>query len=291
MKIINDFKEYQLLDMADGMKLEYWNGFKLLRPDPQIIWPEKTHPELWDNIDAIYHRSSSGGGSWEIKNPKLNDKWSIHYKDLTFNLKLMGFKHTGLFPEQAYNWDYLTDTIKKALSNGYKEVKVLNLFAYTGAASIAALNAGAHVVHLDSSRGMVDWAKTNADATGIADRPIRYLVDDVRKFVKREINRGNKYDIILMDPPSYGRGSKSEVWNIETDLYKLVEMCSEILSDDPLALIINSYTTGLSKTILETVLRLTIKKDGIISSDELCIPMKDSSMVLPCGSYTRWEKK
>jgi len=287
MKIIKDFKEYELLDMADGMKLEMWNGYKLLRPDPQIIWPTKTHPELWDGIDAIYHRSKSGGGSWEVKNPKLNDKWDIHYKDLTFNLKLMGFKHTGLFPEQAYNWDLIIDKIKKA----NREVKVLNLFAYTGGASIAALSAGASVVHVDSSRGMVDWAKTNASSSGISDRPIRYIVDDVRKFVKREINRGNKYDIILMDPPSFGRGSKSEVWNIETDLYNLVDMCSKILSDDPLLFIINSYTTGLSRTILESVLELTINKKGIISSDELCIPMKDSNLVLPCGSYTRWEKE
>ena len=282
MKIINDFKEYKLLDMADGMKLEVWNGFKLLRPDPQIIWKEKTHPELWNNIDATYHRSNKGGGEWEVKNSKLNNKWDIHYKDLTFNLKLMGFKHTGLFPEQAYNWDLLMNTIKSAKENGYKEVKVLNLFAYTGGASIACLKAGASVVHVDSSRGMVDWAKENVK---------RYIVDDVRKFVKREIKRGNKYDIILMDPPSFGRGSKSEVWTIEDDLFDLVKNCSEILSDNPLLFIINSYTTGLSKTILESVLRLTINKKGIITSDELCIPMENSDLVLPCGSYTRWEKE
>ena len=288
MKIIKDFEEYKLLDMADGMKLELWNGYKLLRPDPQILWPDKTNPDLWNNIDAIYHRSSSGGGNWEVKNPKLNDKWDIHYKDLTFNLKLMGFKHTGLFPEQAYNWDLIRNKIKESKR---KDVKVLNLFAYTGGASIAALSAGASVVHVDSSKGMVEWAKTNAYASGIGDRPIRYIVDDVRKFVKREINRGNKYDIILMDPPSFGRGSKSEVWTIENDLYKLVKMCSEILTDDPLLFIINSYTTGLSKTILESVLKLTIKKPGLITSDELCIPMENSELVLPCGSYTRWEKE
>ena len=288
MKVIKDFDEYKLLDMADGMKLELWNGFKLLRPDPQVLWPDKTNPELWDNIDAIYHRSSSGGGSWEVKNPKLNDKWDIHYKDLTFNLKLMGFKHTGLFPEQAYNWDLIINKIKESKR---KDVKVLNLFAYTGGASIAALSAGASVVHVDSSRGMVEWAKTNAYSSNLADRPIRYIVDDVRKLVKREINRGNKYDIILMDPPSFGRGSKSEVWTIENDLYKLVKMCSEILTEDPILFIINSYTTGLSKTILESVLKLTIKKPGKISSDELCIPMQNSDLVLPCGSYTRWEKE
>lgn len=287
MIIVKDFKEYKLLDMADGMKLESWNGIILSRPDPQIIWPNKTNPELWKKADAIYHRSKSGGGQWQIINPKLNDKWNIRYKDLTFNLNLMGFKHTGLFPEQAYNWDLISETIKKA----NRKVNVLNLFAYTGGASMAALKAGASVVHVDSSRGMVDWAKTNAEASHIADRPIRYIVDDVRKFVKREINRGNKYDIIIMDPPSFGRGSKSEVWNIETDLYNLVEMCSKILSDDPLLFIINSYTTGLSKTILESVLKLTINKKGIISSDELCIPMENSDLVLPCGSYTRWEKE
>lgn len=287
MIIVKDFKEYKLLDMADGMKLESWNGIVLSRPDPQIIWPNKTNPELWKKADAIYHRSKSGGGQWQIINPKLNDKWNIRYKDLTFNLKLMGFKHTGLFPEQAYNWDLISETIKKT----NRKVNVLNLFAYTGGASMAALKAGASVVHVDSSRGMVDWAKTNAEASHIADRPIRYIVDDVRKFVKREINRGNKYDIIIMDPPSFGRGSKSEVWNIETDLYNLVEMCSKILSDDPLLFIINSYTTGLSKTILESVLKLTINKKGIISSDELCIPMENSDLVLPCGSYTRWEKE
>ena len=287
MKLINDFKEYKLLDMADGMKLEMWNGYKLLRPDPQIIWKEKSNPMLWNDIDAIYHRSKSGGGSWEVVNPKLNDKWNIHYKDLTFNLKLMGFKHTGLFPEQAYNWDLIMDTIKKA----NRDVKVLNLFAYTGGASMAALKAGASVVHVDSSKGMVEWAKTNAESCNISNRPIRYIVDDVRKFVKREINRGNKYDIILMDPPSFGRGSKSEVWTIEDDLFDLVKNCSFILSDDPLLFIINSYTTGLSKTILESVLHLTINKKGKISSDELCIPMENSDLVLPCGSYTRWEKE
>jgi len=270
------------------MKLELWNGYKLLRPDPQVLWPDKTNPDLWNNIDAIYHRSKSGGGSWEVINPKLNDKWDIHYKDLTFNLKLMGFKHTGLFPEQAYNWDLIRNKIKESKR---KDIKVLNLFAYTGGASIAALSAGASVVHVDSSRGMVEWAKTNAYASNLADKPIRYIVDDVRKFVKREINRGNKYDIILMDPPSFGRGSKSEVWTIENDLYNLVKMCSEILSDDPILFIINSYTTGLSKTILESVLKLTIKNKGIISSDELCIPMQNSDLVLPCGSYTRWEKE
>lgn len=287
MKTVNDFFEYQILDMANGEKLELWNGIKLVRPDPQIIWKDKTRPELWEDVDAIYHRSKSGGGSWEIRNRKLSN-WNIHYKDLTFNLKLMNFKHTGLFPEQAYNWNLIKETIKKA----DRKVKVLNLFAYTGAASMAALSENAHVVHVDSSRGMVDWAKENASSSKLTDREIHYLVDDCVKFVKREIRRGNKYDIILMDPPSFGRGSKNEVWSIEEDLFNLVDLCSELLSDDPLLFIINSYTTGLSMTVLENILRLTVnkKKEGTISSDELGLPMKDSNLILPCGIYARWEK-
>ena len=287
MKTINDFYEYQILDMANGEKLEIWNGVKLIRPDPQIIWKEKNHPELWKDVDAIYHRSKSGGGNWEIKNKALSN-WNIHYRDLTFNLKLMNFKHTGLFPEQAYNWNLIRDKIKKA----GRKVKVLNLFAYTGAASIAALSENAHVVHVDSSRGMVDWAKENAVSSHLSDREIHYLVDDCVKFVKREIRRGNKYDIILMDPPSFGRGSKNEVWSIEEDLFNLVDLCKELLSEDPLLFLINSYTTGLSMTVLENILRLTINKEkkGNISSDELGLPMKDSELILPCGIYARWEK-
>ena len=285
MKIVKDFDEYQILDMSEGMKLESWNGRELLRPDPQIIWDDKKHPNYWDKVDAIYHRSNKGGGSWEIKNKKLPESWQVHYKSLTFNIKLMGFKHTGLFPEQAYNWNLIIDKIKQA----NKPVKVLNLFAYTGAASIAALSAGAEVVHVDSSKGMIEWAKENVLSNNLQDRKIRFLIDDVTKFVKREIKRGNKYDIILMDPPSYGRGSNGEVWDIEKDLYPLVKDCSNLLSDKPLLFLINSYTTGLSKEVLETILKLTIKKEGIISSDEIGIPMKDSNIILPCGIYARWE--
>ena len=289
MKTVNDFKEYQILDMALGMKLESWNGIKLLRPDPQIIWSEKTHPELWDKVDAKYTRSSSGGGSWEIYNPRLQDKFQVKYQDLVFNLKLMGFKHTGLFPEQAYNWNLIREKIKEA----NRPVKVLNLFSYTGAASIAALSAGASVVQVDSSRGMNDWAKENVITNHLEDRPIRFLIDDCLKFVKREIRRENKYDIILMDPPSFGRGSKNEVWNIEDSLYELVYECSKLLSDDPIMFLINSYSTGLSKTILENILNITIneKHKGFISSDELGIKMKDSDLYLPCGVYARWERK
>ena len=289
MKLVNDFHEYQILDMSEGMKLESWNGKELLRPDPQIIWNKKFKPEYWDKVDAIYHRSNKGGGHWETINPKLPATWQVHYKDLTFNIKQMGFKHTGLFPEQAYNWNLIREKIK----NANRKVKVLNLFAYTGAASCAAASAGAEVVHVDSSRGMVDWAKENVASCGLSDKPIRFIVDDVVKFVRREIRRGNKYDIILMDPPSFGRGANGEVWDIEKDLYPLVELCTELLSDDPILFLINSYTTGLSMTVLENVLSLTVNehKKGIISSDEIGIPMKDSNMILPCGIYARWEKE
>ena len=287
MKIVNDFKEYQIIDMSNGMKLENWNGKELLRPDPQIIWDHKIHPEYWDKVDAIYHRSNKGGGSWEIKNKNLPESWQVHYRNLTFNIKLMGFKHTGLFPEQAYNWNLIIDKIKEAK----REVKVLNLFAYTGAASVAALSAGASVVHVDSSKGMIEWAKENVISSGLQDKPIRFLIDDVNKFIKREIRRGNKYDIIIMDPPSYGRGSNGEIWDIEKDLYPLVKDCSELLSDNPILFLINSYTTGLSMKVLENVLRLTIPKEGIISSDEIGLPMENSNIVLPCGIYARWENK
>ena len=288
MKSVSDFSQYKILDMADGMKLESWNGIKLLRPDPQIIWKEKTFPELWDNVDAKYVRSKSGGGSWEVYNPKLSSSFKIDYQDLTFNLKLMGFKHTGLFPEQAFNWNL----IREKITNAKRDVKVLNLFAYTGAASIAALKAGASVVHVDSSRGMTDWAKENVKLNNLEDKPIRFLIDDCLKFVKREIRRGNKYDIILMDPPSFGRGSKSEVWKVEDDLFELINNCALLLSDDPILFLVNSYTTGLSKTIIENILYMTIypKYKGTISSDELGIKMENSNYYLPCGFYTRWEK-
>lgn len=288
MKYVDDFFDYVLLDMSNKMKLESWNGIKLLRPDPQIIWNEKQNEEEWKNIDAEYIRSNTGGGEWQIENKNIPTRWTVSYNDLTFNIKLMGFKHTGLFPEQAYNWNY----IRKVIRESEKEVSVLNLFAYTGAATIAAAKEGASVVHVDSSSGMVEWAKENAISSGLKDANIRYLVDDVKKFVKREIRRGHKYDIILMDPPSFGRGKNGEVWSLEKDLYELVSLCSELLSDEPLLFLINSYTTGLSKTIIETVLSLTIGKkySGKISSSELGIPLKNSDLILPCGSYTRWEK-
>ena len=289
MKVVNDFFEYEILDMKKGEKLENWNGVKLLRPDPQIIWDKSVDNNLWNNYDARYERSKSGGGMWQIKNKNIPYSWQIHYKDLTFNLKLMGFKHTGLFPEQAYNWNILREKIK----NAKRDVKVLNLFAYTGGASVAALSAGASVVHVDSSRGMVDWAKENVNASNLSDRPIRFIVDDVLKFVEREIRRGNKYDIIIMDPPSFGRGTNKEVWNIETSLYDLVSKCTQVLSDDPIMFLINSYTTGLSMSVLRNILMLTVseKYNGFIDVDEVGLQMKNSDLVLPCGIYARWENE
>ena len=288
MRVVDDFQEYQILDMANGQKLEKWNDVFLVRPDPQIIWPEPIFKEKWQKVDAIYHRSTSGGGSWEIKK-EISTPFYVHYRDLTFCLKLMGFKHTGLFPEQATNWNLIRDVITKEK----RPIKVLNLFAYTGAASVAALASGASVVHVDSSKGMVEWAKENVLVNHLQDRAIRVIVDDCLKFVKREIRRGNTYDIILMDPPSFGRGSKKEVWTIEEKLYELVNLCTELMSEKFVLFLINSYSTGLSKTVLENLLYLTVnkKKKGIISSDEIGIKMQDYPLVLPCGVTAIWQDK
>lgn len=279
METIKDFNEYEILAMSNGYKYERWNNITLKRPDSEIIWPDNENIK----VDARYTRSNTGGGMWE-KLSNIPDSWQIHYKDLVFNLKLMGFKHTGLFPEQAYNWDLIRKTIK----NSNRKCKVLNLFAYTGAASIAALKEGAEVVHVDSSRGMIDWAKENVKSNHLENETIRFLVDDVKKFVKRELRRGNKYDIILMDPPSFGRGAKNEVWSIEKDLYNLVDDCTKLLSDKPLLFIINSYTTGLSNTVIENILHKTLTKEGTITSTELGIKAKNN-LILPCGNTTRWE--
>lgn len=285
MIISKDWKDYEILDMANGEKLERWGNIILIRPDPQIIWSNKSKPELWKKANAHYHRSKTGGGEWEyIKN--VPESWQIKYKNLTFNLKPMGFKHTGLFPEQAVNWDFMIDKIK----NAGREIKVLNLFAYTGGATVACSYAGASVCHVDSSKGMTSWAKENVASSGLSNRPIRFIIDDVIKFVQREIRRGNKYDAIVMDPPSYGRGANGEVWNIEESLYTLVELCTKVLSDKPLFFIINSYTTGLAPTILANILSLTIKKEGKISCGEIGLPMKESKLILPCGIYGRWEE-
>ena len=289
MLLLEDFKDYELIDASNGEKYERWGKIYLLRPDPQVIWDNGNLMDKYrGKIDAVYHRSNKGGGSWEIKNKRIPDRWQVKYRDLTFNIKLMGFKHTGLFPEQAYNWNIIIDKIKSAK----RPIKVLNLFAYTGAASVAALSAGAEVVHVDSSRGMVDWAKENVESSGLIDKPIRFLVDDCIKFVKREIRRGNKYDMIIMDPPSFGRGSNGEVWSLEKNLYELVQLCSQILSDKPIMFLINSYTTGISKTILEDVLLLTVnnKYEGVVTSDEIGIKC-ENGLLLPCGIFARWESK
>lgn len=289
MWLADQWTDYTLIDSASGEKLEYWGNYLLRRPDPQAVWSYRAEKDLWNKADASYHRSSSGGGAWEFLNRKLPEHWQIHYKDLTFNIKPMGFKHTGLFPEQAVNWDWFSELIK---SSGRK-IKVLNLFAYTGGASVAALSAGADVVHVDASKGMVSWAKENVVSSGLSDRYIRYIVDDVKKFVKREIRRGNKYDAVIMDPPSYGRGPGGEVWKIENELYPLICDCMEILSENPLFFLINSYTTGLSACILDNVIKLTLVKrfGGYSATDEIGIPMKASGLPLPCGISGRWFRK
>ena len=304
MNVANSWKDYKIIDMANGQKLEKWGNIILSRPDPQIVWKSKSHPEEWENAHAVYSRSKTGGGRWEYKK-KVPESWKIKYKDLTFNLKPMGFKHTGLFPEQAVNWDWMINKIKnennmrngntKSLNtqqNTNKEIKVLNLFAYTGGATVACLYAGASVCHVDSSKGMVAWAKENVQASGLADRKVRYIVDDVVKFVNREIRRGNKYDAIIMDPPSYGRGTNGEVWQFEDNIYDLVELCTNVLSDNPLFFLINSYTTGISSIVLSNVLELTVAKKhkGKIEAGEIGLPMENSKLVLPCGIYGRWEK-
>lgn len=283
-----DWKDYKLIDAAGGEKLEYWGNILLRRPDPQAIWTEKSKTALWNKTDATYFRSASGGGHWEFFNKKMPERWSVRYKNLTFNINPMGFKHTGLFPEQAVNWDWFSGLIKQEK----RPIKVLNLFAYTGGATLAATAAGAEVCHVDASKGMVTRAKENAAASGLADRPIRYIVDDVKKFVAREARRGKKYDAVIMDPPSYGRGPSGELWKIEDELYPLIEACMKILSDEPLFFLINSYTTGLSQTIMSNVLTLTMQKKygGTVSCDEIGLMMQDKQMILPCGISCRWNR-
>lgn len=286
MLVSNEWKDYELLDMAKGQKLEKWGKYILIRPDPQIVWDKKTNPKLWEKADAKYIRSNTGGGHWE-KYSKIDENWSIRYKNLVFNLKPMGFKHTGLFPEQAVNWDYIISKISQRTKKN-QEVKVLNLFAYTGGATVAALSAGASVCHVDSSQGMVNWAKENVSSSGLRERPVRFLVDDVVKFVNREIRRNNKYDMIIMDPPSYGRGKNGEVWNIEKDINNLLCLCSKILSDNPISVIINTYTGGLSGTIIENVSKLAFSENNPkkIFHNEIGLRQKNSEFVLPCGITT-----
>lgn len=282
-----DWKDYELIDCSDGERLERWGDVILVRPDPQVIWKTPKRSSLWKNANAFYHRSKTGGGYWDVKT-ELPPYWKIKYKDLTFNVKTMGFKHTGIFPEQAVNWD----EVRKLIKSANRPVKVLNLFAYTGGATIACLKEGASVVHVDASKGMVSWAKENAVSSGVADKSVRWIVDDCIKFVQREIRRGNKYDIIIMDPPSYGRGPGGEVWKLEDEVYHFVELCSELLSGDSLAVLINSYTTGLSPSVMQYILGSVVvpRFGGSVSSSEIGLPVTESKMVLPCGASAFWKK-
>lgn len=285
MYLADKWSDYRLIDACGGEKLECWGRYLLRRPDPQAVWTDKSEERLWNKTDAWYHRSSSGGGKWQTFT-KLPEHWCIKYRDLTFNIKPMGFKHTGLFPEQSVNWDWFSELIK----NAKRPVRVLNLFAYTGGATAAALAAGAEVVHVDASKGMVTWAKENVISSGLGDKSVRYIVDDVVKFVQREFRRGRKYDAIIMDPPSYGRGPSGEVWKIENELYPLIEDCMKILSENPLFFLINSYTTGLSAQILINVLSMTVGKKygGVTEADEIGLPMSANGLILPCGISGRW---
>lgn len=284
--LADKWKDYELIDMGGGEKLERWGNIVLRRPDPQVIWPIKKENSIWKNPHGHYHRSNRGGGSWEVKK-KYPQEWTIDYKKLKFKIKPTGFKHTGLFPEQAANWDWMIEKIQ----NSKRPIKVLNLFAYTGGASVACAYAGAEVCHVDAAKGMVNWAKENLNLSGLGDRKVRFIVDDVFKFVEREIRRGNKYDAIIMDPPSYGRGPKGEVWKIEDKLYEFVELCMEVLSDRPLFFLINSYTTGFSPIVLENVLSTTVgrKKGGKVYAGEIGIPASIDGKILPCGIFGRWE--
>ena len=282
--IARDWRDYELLDAGDGMKLERWGDVVLARPDPQVIWPGA---DEWKKWDAWYHRSNKGGGRWEYRR-KVPESWTIRYRELTFKISPTGFKHTGLFPEQAVNWDWCSEQIKAAKSK-VREVSVLNLFGYTGAATVAAAAAGASVCHVDAAKGMVEWCRENARLSKLADAPIRYIVDDCVAFVKREIRRGRKYDAIIMDPPSYGHGSGGEVWKLEEHLWPLLEDCRALLSDQPLFFLLNTYTTGLSPTALGNVMRrLLSSKGGKFSTGEVGLPITEGNLVLPCGIYGRW---
>ncbi len=286
MWIADNWKDYEVLDTSSGEKLERWGSYILVRPDPQVIWDTPHAHKGWKQKNAHYHRSQKGGGEWEFID--LPDEWAIRYRNLTFHLKPFSFKHTGLFPEQALNWDWFFGLIQ----NAKKPVRVLNLFAYTGGATLSAAAAGAHVTHVDASRGMVGWAKENAAASSLADAPIRFLVDDCVKFVEREIRRGNKYDAIIMDPPSYGRGPKGEIWKMEDSIWHFLELTVQILSEEPLFFLLNSYTTGLQPAVLSYLLHMTVGKrfGGVVEADEVGLPVSESGLVLPCGASGRWHR-
>ena len=284
MWLADNWKDYEVIDCSKGEKLERWGDYILVRPDPQVIWDTPRKEKGWHKMNAHYHRSKKGGGEWEFFD--LPQQWSIHYRSLTFQLKPFSFKHTGLFPEQAANWDWFSELIKKA----GRPVKVLNLFAYTGGATIAAAAAGASVTHVDASKGMVTWAKENAASSGLADAPIRWIVDDCVKFVEREIRRGNHYDAIIMDPPSYGRGPKGEIWKIEESIHPLVKLCAQLLVDRPLFFLINSYTTGLQPAVLSYLIGTELKRfPGKVTADEIGLPVSSNGLALPCGASGRLE--
>ena len=284
MWLADNWKDYEVIDCSKGEKLERWGDYILVRPDPQVIWDTPRKEKGWHKMNAHYHRSKKGGGEWEFFD--LPQQWSIHYRSLTFQLKPFSFKHTGLFPEQAANWDWFSGLIKKA----GRPVKVLNLFAYTGGATIAAAAASASVTHVDASKGMVTWAKENAASSGLADAPIRWIVDDCVKFVEREIRRGNHYDAIIMDPPSYGRGPKGEIWKIEESIHPLVKLCAQLLVDRPLFFLINSYTTGLQPAVLSYLIGTELKRfPGKVTADEIGLPVSSNGLTLPCGASGRFE--
>ena len=284
MWLADNWKDYEVIDCSKGEKLERWGDYILVRPDPQVIWDTPRKEKGWHKMNAHYHRSKKGGGEWEFFD--LPQQWSIHYRNLTFQLKPFSFKHTGLFPEQAANWDWFSELIKKA----GRPIKVLNLFAYTGGATIAAAAAGASVTHVDASKGMVTWAKENAASSGLADAPIRWIVDDCVKFVEREIRRGNHYDAIIMDPPSYGRGPKGEIWKIEESIHPLVKLCAQLLVDRPLFFLINSYTTGLQPAVLSYLIGTELKRfPGKVTADEIGLPVSSNGLTLPCGASGRFE--
>ncbi len=291
----DNWKDYEVLATSSGEKLERWGDYTLVRPDPQVIWNLPKNHKAWKNPNGHYHRSNKGGGEWEFNN--LPEEWTIHYRELSFRLKPFSFKHTGLFPEQAVNWDWFSEIIKSSINNkeysdgrGDKPFKVLNLFGYTGAATLAAAQAGAAVTHVDASKGMVTWGKENATISGLADKPIRWLVDDCVKFVEREIRRGNTYQGIIMDPPSYGRGPKGEIWKLEESLYPFVELTTQLLADDAKFFLINSYTTGLQPAVLTYILNVTVNKkiSGKVAADEIGLPVRENNLILPCGASGRW---
>ena len=287
MWVADQWKDYEIIDCSKGEKLERWGKYVLLRPDPQVLWDTPRQNPAWKKLNGHYHRSNKGGGEWEFFD--LPEQWSIHYKDLTFHLKPFTFKHTGLFPEQATNWDWFSEKIR----NAGREIKVLNLFGYTGGATLAAAKAGAKVTHVDASKGMITWGKENAVSSGLGDAPIRWLVDDCVKFVEREIRRGNHYDAIIMDPPSYGRGPKGEIWKLEEKIHPFIALASQLLSDDPLFFLVNSYTTGLAPAVLTYMISTEVcaKFGGCVESQEIGLPVKESGLILPCGASGRWSRE